>query len=42
MDMHDPSHPGDIIREDCWKPLGLTVTTAAKGSALRGGRCRSC
>ncbi len=31
MDMHDPPHPGEIIREDCLKPLGLTVTAAAKG-----------
>lgn len=31
MRMHSPSHPGEIIREDCLKPLGLTVTAAAKG-----------
>ena len=29
--MQSPSHPGEIIREDCLKPLGLTVTAAAKG-----------
>ncbi len=29
MGMSDPPHPGDIIREDCLKPLGLTVTAAA-------------
>jgi antitoxin HigA-1 len=29
--MFDPVHPGEIIREDCLKPLGLTVTGAAKG-----------
>ena len=29
MDMHDPPHPGEIIREDCLKPLGLSVTAAA-------------
>lgn len=29
MDMHDPAHPGEIIREACLKPLGLTVTEAA-------------
>jgi antitoxin HigA-1 len=28
--MHPPSHPGEIIRDDCLKPLGLTVTAAAK------------
>jgi addiction module HigA family antidote len=31
MEMFDPPHPGEIIREDCLKPLGLTVTDAAKG-----------
>jgi len=30
MEMHDPAHPGDIIREECLKPLGLTVTAAAE------------
>jgi addiction module HigA family antidote len=29
--MHDPPHPGEIIREDCLAPLGLSVTEAAKG-----------
>src|SRR5271168_3677748 len=31
MPMHDPAHPGEVIREDCLKPLGLTVTDAAEG-----------
>jgi antitoxin HigA-1 len=31
MEMHNPAHPGEIIREDCIKALGLSVTTAAKG-----------
>jgi len=31
MEMHNPAHPGEIIREDCIVPLGLTVTAAAKG-----------
>ena len=30
MEMHDPPHPGEIIREDCLKPLGLSITAAAK------------
>jgi addiction module HigA family antidote len=30
MEMHDPGHPGEIVREECLKPLGLTVTAAAK------------
>ena len=29
--MHNPPHPGEVIRELCIKPLGLTVTDAAKG-----------
>ncbi len=31
MEMFEPPHPGEIIREDCLKPLSLTVTEAAKG-----------
>jgi len=27
--MHNPPHPGEIIAEECLKPLGLTVTAAA-------------
>lgn len=27
--MHNPPHPGEIIREFCLEPLGLTVTAAA-------------
>jgi addiction module HigA family antidote len=30
MEMHDPPHPGEIIRDDCLKPLGLSITSAAK------------
>jgi addiction module HigA family antidote len=28
--MKNPCHPGEIIREEVLKPLGLTVTDAAK------------
>jgi addiction module HigA family antidote len=28
--MHNPPHPGEIVRELCIKPLGLSVTSAAK------------
>ena len=28
--MHNPPHPGKVIRELCLKPLGLSVTAAAK------------
>ena len=30
MAMRDPVHPGAIVREDCLKPLGLSVTEGAK------------
>jgi addiction module HigA family antidote len=30
MEMHDPAHPGEIVRQECLKPLGLTVTAAAE------------
>ena len=30
MQMFDPPHPGEIIRELCLEPLGLTVTRAAE------------
>jgi len=30
MPMHSPSHPGEIVREECLKPLGLSVTDGAK------------
>ena len=29
--MKNPPHPGEIIRDLCIKPLGLTVTQAAEG-----------
>jgi antitoxin HigA-1 len=29
--MHNPSHPGEIIKEDCLAAMNLTVTAAAKG-----------
>ena len=29
--MHSPPHPGELIREDCLAPLGLSVTAAAAG-----------
>jgi len=31
MSMHNPPHPGEVIRRQCVAPLGLTVTEAAKG-----------
>ena len=31
MQMNNPAHPGEVIREACLKPLGLSVTAAAAG-----------
>ena len=30
MSMHNPPHPGEVLRELCIEPLGLTVTAAAR------------
>lgn len=30
MQMHNPPHPGEVLRELCLDPLELTVTDAAK------------
>jgi addiction module HigA family antidote len=46
MRMQNPPHPGEVLRELCLEPLGLNVTTAAKGlgvsrktlSAILNGR----
>ncbi|GMU46464.1 MAG: transcriptional regulator [Porticoccaceae bacterium] len=46
MLMHNPPHPGEVIRELCLEPLELSVTEAAKGlgvsrktlSAILNGR----
>ncbi len=46
MKMHNPPHPGEIIRELCLKPLDLSVTRAASAlgvsrktlSAILNGR----
>jgi addiction module HigA family antidote len=31
MVMYDPPHPGEVIRELCLTPLGLTLKQAAEG-----------
>ena len=31
MGIHNPPHPGEIVRYECLEPLGLTVTRAAQG-----------
>ncbi len=46
MQMYNPPHPGEIIKELCLEPLGLTVTRAAEAlgvsrktlSAILNGR----
>ena len=31
MGMHNPPHPGGIVKRKCLEPLGLSVTRAAEG-----------
>ncbi len=31
MSMHNPPHPGGIVRRRCLEPMGLSVTRAARG-----------
>ena len=46
MSMHNPPHPGEVLRELCLVPLGVSVTEAAKAlgvsrktlSAILNGR----
>ncbi len=46
MQMHNPPHPGEIIKELCLDPLGLSITRAAEAlgvsrktlSAILNGR----
>jgi plasmid maintenance system antidote protein VapI len=30
MKMHNPPHPGEVLKELCIEPLNLTVTEAAE------------
>ncbi|MYC28871.1 MAG: HigA family addiction module antidote protein [Chloroflexi bacterium] len=34
MPIHDPCHPGEIVRYECLEPLGLTITRAARGLGI--------
>ena len=34
MPMHNPCHPGEIVKYECLEPLGLTVTRAARGLGI--------
>lgn len=46
MRMHNPPHPGEVLRELCLEPLGVSVTAAAEAlgvarktlSAILNGR----
>lgn len=46
MQMYDPPHPGEVLRELCLEPLGLSITRAAEAlgvsrktlSAILNGR----
>lgn len=46
MKMHNPPHPGEVLKTLCLEPLGITVTTAAEAlgvsrktlSAILNGR----
>jgi addiction module HigA family antidote len=46
MKMHNPPHPGEVLRDLCLEPLGITVTEAAEAlgvsrktlSAILNGR----
>ena len=31
MPMHNPCHPGEIVKYECLEPLGLSITRAADG-----------
>ena len=41
MQMHNPPHPGEILREMYLAPLDLTVTAAAEGLGVTARRCPS-
>ncbi len=34
MKMHNPPHPGEILKELCLQPLGLSVTRAAEALGI--------
>ncbi len=34
MRMHNPPHPGEVLRELCLEPLGISVTDAAKALGI--------
>lgn len=34
MSMHNPPHPGGIVKRQCLEPLGLSVAEAAEGLSV--------
>ncbi len=34
MTMYNPPHPGEVLREDYLKPLGLSITEASRGLSI--------
>ncbi len=34
MKMYNPPHPGEVLRELCFEPLGLSVTQAAEALGI--------
>jgi addiction module HigA family antidote len=34
MKMHNPPHPGEVLRKLCLEPLGLTVTETARALSV--------
>ena len=34
MNMHNPPHPGEFLRELCIEPLGLSITDAAEALGI--------
>ncbi len=34
MKMHNPPHPGEVLRELCLEPLNLTISEAARGLGI--------
>ena len=34
MKMHNPPHPGEVLRELCIEPLGLSITEAAEALGI--------
>jgi len=35
--MYNPSHPGEVLKELCLEPLGLTVTEVARELGIQWG-----